>query len=116
MLAKLIGVLESFSLKIKDTTDSEKAFEYIKQQFDDLVKEHKKNSVIAKKHLENAFIFLDEVFPDRQEILVFVTELTANYYTAKFIARYGCDEYYKHNKELLFYERRQEILAELDEL
>lgn len=116
MLAKLIGVLESFSPEIKDTTDSEKALEYIKQKFDNLVKEHKKNSVIAKKHLENAFIFLDEVFPDGQEILVFVTELTANYYTAKFIARYGCDEYYKHNKELLFYERRQEILAELDEL
>lgn len=35
---------------------------------------------------------------------------------ARFIARHGCDEYYAHNRELLFYEREKEIEAELDKL
>lgn len=49
-------------------------------------------------------------------MLIFVTELTANYYSARFIGRYGCDRYYLHNKQLQFGERRQEIERRLDEL
>ena len=29
---------------------------------------------------------------------------------------YGCPEYFKHNKELLFYERQKEIIAQLDSM
>ena len=53
---------------------------------------------------------------DGQELLIFVTELTKNYFTAQFISHYGCDEYFAHNKELLFYERQQEIISELSDL
>ena len=45
-----------------------------------------------------------------------MTELTINEYSARFISRYGCQEYFKHNKELLFYERQKEIIHELDSL
>jgi hypothetical protein len=31
-------------------------------------------------------------------------------------SRYGCQEYFRHYKELLFYERQQEIAAELENL
>lgn len=44
--------------------------------------------------------------PTATEVLIFVTELTANYYSARFIGRYGCDRYYLHNKQLQFGERR----------
>lgn len=30
--------------------------------------------------------------------------------------RYGCKEYFDHNKELLFYERQKEIISELEGL
>ena len=33
-----------------------------------------------------------------------------------YIGRYGCKEYFAHNKELLFYERQKEIITELDDL
>lgn len=49
-------------------------------------------------------------------MLIFVTELTLSTTAAKFIGRYGSPEYFKHNKELLFYERQQEIITELDNL
>ncbi len=42
-----------------------------------------------------------------------VTELTSNYHAAKFISRYGCEKYFEHNKELLVYERQQELLSEI---
>ena len=43
-------------------------------------------------------------------------ELTINYYAATFISRYGCDAYFTHNQELLFYERQQEIISQLESL
>ena len=42
--------------------------------------------------------------------------MTVSPYSANFISRYGCKEYFAHNKELLFYERQQEILSQLEEL
>ena len=41
------------------------------------------------------------------ELLILVTELTINYYGSRFISRYGCKEYFAHNKELLLYERKK---------
>lgn len=68
----------------------------------------------AGKQLSNAFIFCEEVFGDGQEILILVTELTISYYSAHFIGRYGCREYFNHNKELLFYERQREIISQIE--
>ena len=51
-----------------------------------------------------------------QEMLILVTELTISYYGAHFISRYGCKEYFNHNKELLFYERQKEIIREIENL
>ncbi len=62
------------------------------------------------------FKFSEEVFLEGQEMLILVTELTINPYSAHFISRYGCKEYFAHNKELLFYERQQEIIQELEVL
>ena len=102
---------------IKDPLeDNTKAFKQIKKQFDDRTKTLKKQSEICKKKMSNAFVFCEDAFLEGQEMLIFVTELTINYYTATFISRYGCDEYFKHNKELLFYDRQKEIINELENL
>ncbi|MFR5880390.1 MAG: hypothetical protein ACLUEQ_06065 [Cloacibacillus evryensis] len=42
-------------------------------------------------------------------MLIFVTELTAGYYSARFIGHYGCEKYYLHNRELRFQERDREL-------
>ena len=62
------------------------------------------------------FKFCEDVFWDGQEMVILVTELTISYYGAHFISRYGCKEYFDHNKELLFYERQKEIISELESL
>lgn len=66
--------------------------------------------------LENSFTFCENAFGEGQELLIFVTELTADRHSAHFIARYGSEGYYRHNKALLIYERQQTILHELDAL
>ena len=66
--------------------------------------------------LENSFAFCETAFGEGRELLILVTELTADSHSAHFIARYGSEGYYRHNKALLLYERQQTILRELDAL
>ena len=51
-----------------------------------------------------------------QEILILVTELAADPLTARFISAYGCPEYHKYDKELMFYERRIELINEIEKV
>ena len=100
-------------LKEKTPADGTEAFKILKAQFDQRAKQIKKNSAETGKKLSGAFGFCEEVFGDGQELLILVTELTVNPYGARFISRYGCKEYFDHNKELLFHERRKDIIREI---
>ena len=103
-------------LKEKTPTDGTEAFKLLKAEFDNRTKALKKQADTAGKQLSNVFTFCEEVFGEGQELLILVTELTISYYGAHFISRYGCKEYFNHNKELLFYERQKEIITELEKL
>lgn len=112
----LIDMLRKLSIDIQGESDANSAFKKVKASFDATVKDLKKKADAAGKKLSNVFTFCEEVFGDGQEMLILVTELTINYHTAKFISRYGCKEYFNHNKDLLFYERQKEIITELENL
>ena len=99
-----------------DPLDNSAAFKMIKASYDGTVAEHKAKNASIKKKLTHLFEFVEEVFEDGQEMLILVTELTVRYYCAKFITKFGCDEYFKHNQDLLFYERKKELLSEISEL
>lgn len=92
------------------------AFALLKKDFDSRVAALKKNAEATGKKLSNVFSFLEDVFGEGQELLILVTELTINAHSSRFISRYGCKEYFAHNKELLFYERRKELIEELGDL
>lgn len=111
VLEEIIGVI-----KEKEPQDNTKAFILIKECFDKQRDELKKGADSSSKKLSNVFKFCEDVFGEGQEILILVTELTISYYGAHFISRYGCKEYFDHNKELLFYERQKEIITELENL
>ena len=116
VLKKTENVLDEIKIKLVENKpeDSAKAFMLIKDEFDNFTKQLKKYAKVAGKKLSNAFVFCEEVFGDGQELLILVTELTISYYGAHFISRYGCKEYFAHNKELLFYERQKEIIGKLE--
>lgn len=113
---QLAKTLEEEAALIANESDPNNAFAIVKKDFDDRVKTLKKQSEDAKKLMSNMFVFSEEVFTEGQELLIIVTELTANSHSSRFISRYGCDEYFKHNKDLLFYERNQEIEQAIKEL
>ena len=96
--------------------DGNAAFAVLKKDFDGRTEALKKHAEEAGKKLSNMFRFCEDVFEEGQEMVILVTELTISSYGARFISRYGCKEYFAHNKELLFYERQKEIIAELEEL
>lgn len=117
-LNRTISILEEENTLLgKERPESgETAFKLLKTDFDGHVKGLKKQANEAGKKLSNLFVFCEEAFSEGQELLILVTELTISYYGAHFISRYGCKEYFAHNKELLFYERQKEIIAELEDL
>ena len=107
---------EKVLLREKDPKDAAAGFKLLKKDYDGRVKKLGKLANQTGEQLKNVFLFCEEVFADGQEMLILVTELTISYYGAHFISRYGCEEYFKHNKELLFYERQKEIIFELENL
>ncbi len=94
----------------------EAAFQLLKEAFDASVGRLKTMAAEGKKILNHTFTFCEEAFGEGDEILIFVTELTVNYYTARFIGHYGCDKYYIHNKELQFAERQTELERRVKDL
>ena len=101
----------------KVPASGEAAFKLLKTDFDKRKKALTKLVSQTDSNLTNVFQFCEEAFEaGSQEILILVTELTINSYTSQFIGKYGCEAYFKHNKDMLFTERKKDILAEIDEL
>lgn len=96
--------------------DSKEAFALMKAAFDDAAGQLRRSAEQAGRQLSNVFIFCERAFGEGQELLILVTELTINHHTSAFISRYGCKEYFEHNKELLFYERQKEIIRKIEDL
>ncbi len=113
--ALLIKLMEKM-LPLTQGKSGAEAFKAIKAEFDKTVKETKKQAQTAESGMSNALLFCEEAFGEGQEILILITEFTANTHTVQFIGKFGCKEYFKHNKELLFYDRQQELMRQIAEL
>lgn len=97
-------------------SDGKQAFALLKEAFDGATGQLKAQAERAGRQLSNVFAFCEQAFGEGQELLILVTELTINHHIATFISRYGCKEYFDHNKELLFYERQKEIIRKIEDL
>ena len=110
------ALLEKFSRELKgEIFIGDSAFDEVRAMFARETDELEKMTSHVFEVLENVFRFLEEAFGESQEMVAFVTELNANYYSTCFIKENGCDLYYRYNKGLLFDERQQDILRQMDE-
>ena len=89
------------------------AFERLKALFQEDVQARADAADRTDRQLANVFAFLDAAIPNSQELVLFATELTANYFTSWFIQNFGCEAYFAHNKQLLFDDTRQRLLREI---
>ncbi|MCD8039228.1 MAG: AAA family ATPase [Lachnospiraceae bacterium] len=76
----------------------------------------KEENAKIQRRLHNVFTFSEAAFMDGNEVLVLVTELTINAYSARFIGLYGSPDYARHNEALMLHEREGDIMQEINDL
>ncbi len=70
----------------------------------------------ASRSLDNAFAFIERVFGNGREMIVFLAELSTRLATTRFIAHFGSDSYYRHNDELQVDQTRKTLSDRVSEL
>lgn len=118
VLNNVINVLDSMCIILNNCQlkNGKEALALVKNEYDTRLTEFKSLVSEITSNLSNIFMFFEEVFGKGQEMLILEAELTINIYSAHFISRFGCKEYFQNNKELLFYQRQRELSNELDNL
>ena len=114
----VIRILQEFEefLASEGCGSGKENFLLLKSRFDE--REEARQNRIAKtgSHLSNAFSFFARVFGEGQEMVIFLTELSAGYYSLKFVSECGNEEYYKYNRMLLLKDRKEELREEIQKL
>ena len=95
-------------------TSAAEAFKSVSAAFAARVEELDVQVENGKTQLDNLFAFVEDAFEGERELLLLVTELSINRYSVAFIGEYGCDRYFKHNKDLLFFERKKDIAERIE--
>ena len=117
ILKRVIAALERFTISVKGTLAAENTeFEAVKALFQKEVDAREALIEQTSETLTHVFDFMEDAFGESQEMVALITELNANYYSVWFINEYGCDQYYRYNKGLLFQERHQSIVREMDDV
>ena len=107
-----IRTVNFFENEISEKATYEKAKTAFVEEADSL----ETQTEYTSQTLQNVFDFMEAAFGDSQEMVAFITELNANYYSLWFIRENGSDQYYRHNKGLLFDNRQKQILGQMEEL
>ena len=115
LLMQQINILEDYRAKLsrEDITDSAEAMAAVREWFGAEVQKRSELGEAAGKEFDNAFRFLENTFGQGQELVIFVTEITAGYDTSWFVENFGCDAYFRHNRELLFDDTRRRIQTKI---
>lgn len=104
------------TLRLAKTEDGREGFGCVKEQFDAKVAKYKQDTEWVKERLHFLFQFVEDTFGSGNEMLILVTECTVQADCAKFISLYGCEDYQRHNEELMLTERGSELTARIEEL
>ena len=70
----------------------------------------------ASTSLDNALAFVEDAYGEGQEMLLVITDLSVSRYGMAFINQHGCERYFKHNENLLFYERGKDIVDRIERM
>ena len=92
------------------------AFTQIKEKFDSEVSVYKQDTARVQEKMHCLFQFVEDTFGSGNEMLILVTECTVQADCAKFINMYGCEDYQRHNEELMLTERNDGLLEQIRDL
>ena len=117
-LRNTISELERYQkvLKLEGIVDNNTAFERVRGLFAEENMSYQNQVDAAGKKLEYGFDFMEIAFGNTQEMISFITELNTNFYSVQFLQNYECERYYQYNKNLLFDQKRADILNRIEHL
>lgn len=117
-LHNTISELERYQkvLKLEGIVDNDAAFERVRGLFAEENMVYQNQVDMAGKKLEYGFDFMEIAFGNTQEMISFITELNTNFYSVQFLQNYECERYYQYNKNLLFDQKRADILNRIEHL
>ncbi len=101
--------------KLKNLTDPEKAFDWIREKFDKEQDTLEEQRLKALDLLEHAFDFLEAAFGNGQEMVYFITDLNTDEASVQFLQQNPCERYIRYNRDLLIDENSRAIKARLEE-
>lgn len=93
----------------EDAQDPKTQFLFAKDWFQKREEKRRENIDTTRGQLTNCLEFLVRTFGEGQEMVIFLSELSAGYYSLKFIRECGCDSYYKYNRLLLLDDQRSAL-------
>ena len=99
-------------VSLEGNGDPRHDFTLLKQSFDAAEAARKEEIAVTDRHLTNSFRFLSATFGEGQEIVLFLSELTAGYYSLKFVNENGNEAFYRYNRLLLLKDRRESLQQE----
>ncbi|MBQ6456570.1 MAG: AAA family ATPase [Mogibacterium sp.] len=115
-LLKTAGVLHDISDKVSDRQSYEDTYETVRDDYSERVSRHDEHAAAVRARIDNLFHVAEECWGDGKEMLLILTEMTADPDSVSFISTYGSEAYFRHNKSLLFNERDIEIEKEIEDL
>lgn len=100
----------------EEAADGRGVFALIKRRFDERTMQMKARTKRVQDRLHGLFSFAEAAFASGNEMLLLVTELTVNENSARFIATFGCQDYQRHNEELMLTDRQGMIQEQIRQL
>ena len=108
-IGKLQKLREDLARRTDGTEEKQGDYVFVKEWFAKTEEERAAFDDAAGEHLTNAFRFLNEIYREGQEMVIFLSRLTGSYYSMKFIQEHGNEEFYFYNRTLLLQEQEKEI-------
>ena len=98
-----LNTLQTYRSRLveEDIADAD-AFAAVKDWFGKEVELRGQMAEQVSQMFNHVFRFLEETFAQGQELVMFVTEVTAGYDTSWFVENFDCEAYYRHNQALFF--------------
>ena len=101
-------------LRSEHITETDAVWEKVSQAFADKNDQYEVQFDLCGEQLEHAFDFMEAVFGQSQEMVVFITSLNMGFYSVRFLGEYECERYYRYNQTLLFDGQEKEILEKIE--
>ena len=105
-----INRMDEYLKALDETQAAEAQFDTVRALFAADTEKRKALADETGTMFDSAFRFLETAVGPSQELVLFVTEITAGFDTSWFVSEFGCEAYFRNNRDLLFDETRQNLL------